>query len=67
MGDMSPAGSVVYTCPGCGQDAELPVVGLPIAQVAGGIVFDIGRNALPKKIMCRKCRRTFEKAEKEKE
>jgi hypothetical protein len=56
--------TVSYTCPRCGRDAEMPVLGRPIAQLAGGgIVFDNdGVNALPSAIECRSCRRRFEVA-----
>jgi hypothetical protein len=49
-----------YDCPGCGHSAQLPVVGMPIAQFSGGgVVFDPGPHELPKQIKCRKCRRVF--------
>jgi hypothetical protein len=51
---------VEYMCLGCGREAELPVLGLPMAQIGQGIVFDIGDHAMPKRIECRKCRRRFE-------
>jgi hypothetical protein len=51
---------VSYTCAGCGSESGLPVVGLPVAQIDGGIVFDPGKHAMPRKIQCRRCRRTFE-------
>jgi hypothetical protein len=51
---------VDYHCCKCGHDAELPVVGLPMAQVNQGIIFDFGKHAVPKVIQCRKCRRRFE-------
>jgi hypothetical protein len=53
------APSIVFACPGCGHDAELPVIGLPIAQVGGGLVFDSAPHATPLTIQCRRCRRTF--------
>jgi hypothetical protein len=47
-------------CCECGHDALIPVVGLAMAQVGQGIVFDIGGHAIPPVIQCRKCRRVFE-------
>lgn len=50
-----------YSCPGCGADAQLPVVGRPLAQFSdGGLVFDVGNRAMPAVIQCRSCRRKFE-------
>ncbi len=55
--------AVDYTCPNCGQDALLPVQGLPIAQLSsGGVIFDPGPHSMPKVIECRNCRRQFERA-----
>lgn len=51
---------VLYDCPGCGAEAELPVLGTPLAQIESGIVFDIGKRAMPRIIQCRNCRRRFE-------
>ncbi len=51
---------VELTCLSCGHEAELPVLGLAIAQLDFGIVFDIGDHAMPAEIQCRKCRRKFE-------
>lgn len=52
---------IEYDCPRCGYEAELPVLGTPLAQLSsGGMVFDIGRHAMPRIIRCRNCRRTFE-------
>jgi hypothetical protein len=50
---------VDYTCE-CGHEAQMPVLGLPMAQIGTGIVFDIGKHAMPKIIQCRKCRRQYE-------
>jgi predicted RNA-binding Zn-ribbon protein involved in translation (DUF1610 family) len=57
------ARQVFYTCAGCGRDALLPVVGLVIAQIGSGLVFDVGPCATPKIIKCRKCRRVTELCE----
>ena len=51
--------SVQFTCLGCGNEALLEVFGIPMAQLHQGIVFDIGPHAMPSRIQCRKCRRTF--------
>jgi hypothetical protein len=54
------APSIPYDCPGCGREAALPAVGTLIAMTSdGGIVWD-GPRKLPKKIRCRRCRRTYE-------
>jgi len=50
---------VDYTCE-CGHEAQMPVMGLPMAQIGNGIVFDLGGHAMPRLIQCRKCRRKFE-------
>lgn len=51
---------VLYVCLGCLHEADLPVVGVAIAQIDQGLVFDPGPHAMPKAIQCRKCRRTYE-------
>lgn len=53
---------IEYECAHCGHEAELPVLGLPLAQLGHGVVFDTGRHAMPRVIRCRNCRRTFELA-----
>jgi hypothetical protein len=54
-------GHFSYSCPNCGADAELPVVGRVIAQLSdGGLVFDPGPKLVPRKIQCRICRKRFE-------
>ena len=52
-----------YECPGCGHSAELPIKGLPIAQLSsGGVIFDNDVDgALPRVIQCRHCRRRYER------
>lgn len=50
-----------FTCP-CGASAALPVIGRPLAQLDGGIVFDNdAAGAIPDVIQCRKCRRILER------
>jgi hypothetical protein len=51
---------IFFTCLKCGHDAVLPVLGIPMAQIGQGIVFDIGDYAMPKIIECRKCRRRYQ-------
>lgn len=59
------AAVIAYTCTGCDRDADLPVMGLALAQISGGgIVFDIGPHAMPALIQCPHCRRRYELAEK---
>lgn len=53
------AKTLMFSCPGCEREALLPVVGVPLAEMSGGIVFDIGACAMPREIRCRKCRRHF--------
>lgn len=53
------SGTIPYSCPGCGADSELPVAGMPIAQIGNGVVFDSREHAIPKIIQCRKCRRKY--------
>ncbi len=50
-----------FSCPRCGHEGTIPVLGLPIAQTqSGGVVFDAGPHALPRRIRCTRCRRVFE-------
>lgn len=51
--------TVTYDCPHCGHEAELPVKGRALAQIAGGgIVFDNDQKGeIPPTVQCRKCRR----------
>lgn len=51
---------IEFTCIHCGFEGDIPVLGLPLAQVGQGIVFDRQPYAMPKTIRCRYCRRTFE-------
>lgn len=53
-------GSIMYSCPGCGKEALLPIVGLAIAQIGAGLVFEPGSKLIPKTIQCRFCRRRYE-------
>ena len=49
--------TIDFECPHCGHTAELPVIGTPIAQFDGGIVFDNDQTGvLPESVQCRKCR-----------
>jgi len=53
-------GSIMFSCPRCGKEALLPIVGIVIAQTGdGALVFDPGDRAIPKVIQCRYCRRRF--------
>jgi hypothetical protein len=51
---------VLFTCLGCGNESQLPVLGTPMAQTGMGIVFDLGPHAMPNAIECRHCRRRYE-------
>ena len=51
---------VTFACPHCGWEADMPVVGLAIAQMEGGLIFDTGNHAVPHQIQCRSCRKRFE-------
>lgn len=57
-----PTQKIPFDCPHCGHTAELPVLGLPLAQNAGGVVFDTApsESSMPAVIECRKCRKKFE-------
>ena len=50
----------MYTCLGCMHEASLPVVGVAIAQIGQGLIFDPGDHAAPRTVQCRKCRRNYE-------
>jgi hypothetical protein len=60
-GDVDPATAYQadFDCVGCGNEATLPVMGRPLAQLGPGIVFDIGTRAMPAEIQCPKCMRVF--------
>ena len=45
----------------CMKDALLPVIGVALAQIEWGLVFDVGRYATPKRIQCPHCRKRLEK------
>ena len=49
-----------YSCLKCHTEAHLPVIGVPIAQIGQGLVFDVGPHAVPRRIECRSCRHEFE-------
>jgi hypothetical protein len=53
---------VAFDCPNCGEQAYLPIAGLPIAQLPDGIVFDSESRDIPRIIECRACRKRFERA-----
>jgi DNA-directed RNA polymerase subunit RPC12/RpoP len=53
--------SIDYTCMHCGREAELPVVGLALAQIDSAVVFDIGHYEMPAVIQCRKCGHVYER------
>lgn len=57
---MTGTNTCLYACMGCGNEAELEVMGTALAQINAGLVFDVGPYAIPVKIQCRKCRRVFE-------
>ena len=54
---------VMLTCLGCGREAQLPILGVALAQLHQGLVFDTGDHAMPKAIQCRHCRLVFETGE----
>ncbi len=63
-GNLPPnSGAIDYTCTACLNEAKLPALGLPLAQIQAGIVFD-GDSALPSLIQCRHCRRVYELAKR---
>lgn len=50
----------------CGYEAQLPVVGRPVAITGGhqwpgddGVIFDPGPHAIPQEIQCRRCGRIY--------
>lgn len=54
---------IPYPCPGCGREAWMPINGIALVITSdGGMILEPvdGDRALPAKIRCRKCRRTFE-------
>jgi hypothetical protein len=50
----------MLTCLDCGAEAALPVVGIAIAQLHQGLVFDVGEHAIPRAIQCRRCHHRYE-------
>jgi len=54
------AKTISYGCPHCHTDAELPVVGVAIAQIEAGVVFDPGPNAMPYEVQCTTCGHRFQ-------
>lgn len=59
----SRATTIPFTCPNCGRTAALPVLGVPVAQLGEGLLFDPGERAIPRQIRCRRCRYHYELAE----
>ena len=53
------AATIEYGCPDCGYEALLPVLGIVIADLGHGLVFDVGPHALPDEVQCRRCRRRY--------
>ena len=51
---------IMYACMNCMREAELPVVGVALAQINSGLVFDSDEHAMPAVIECRKCRHSYE-------
>lgn len=60
--DRKSARPISLTCLACGHDADVPVVGLAIAQLGQGLVFDVGPQDVPQEIQCPRCRNVLEKA-----
>jgi len=56
--------TILFSCPKCDVEAELPVVGIALAQMGYAVVFDTGKYAMPRVIQCRYCRRQFESESK---
>lgn len=54
-----PSCVIQFSCPNCGHEADLPVLGLPMAHLQSGVVFDLGDHAMPAEIRCKKCRKHF--------
>ena len=52
---------IQYYCVKCRKDSTLAVVGLPLAQIEDGLVFE-GDSVLPRKIEGPYCRRRLEAA-----
>lgn len=61
LGDVPEDSAVtVLTCVRCGTDATIPVVGVAIAQVGAGLVFESKPYKTPRMIQCRKCGQVLE-------
>ncbi len=60
--DRKLAREMMFTCTVCWHDAKLPVIGLPLAQLEDGVVFDTGTHDMPSEIQCPRCRRVLESA-----
>ena len=60
-----PSYTVEFDCPRCDRPALLPVLGCPVAETGGGIIFDPGEFAMPRIIRCPSCRRSFTSAQQE--
>ena len=53
------ARSVNLTCMNCLEESAIKVVGLALAQVEMGLVFDSSEYQMPQTIRCPHCRSTF--------
>jgi ribosomal protein S27E len=61
LGDVPEDSAVtVLTCVRCGTEAAIPVVGVAIAQVDAGLVFESSPYQTPRMIQCRKCGQVLE-------
>lgn len=55
------ARKIEFTCMNCMRDALLPVIGIVLAQIDSGLVFDTcGSHSMPKQIQCPHCRKQME-------
>jgi hypothetical protein len=58
--DIRTANRIEFDCE-CGAVAELPVNGRAIAATTGGVIFDPGNHAVPRRIQCRQCGRVLDR------
>lgn len=52
--------SIEYHCTKCGKDANLAVVGIAMAQIDRGVIFDTPLFSMPEAIECPYCRKQYE-------